>query len=33
MNNLEEWENAKRIVKEAWEDWKPHFEILESANG
>ena len=30
LNNLEEWKEAREIVKKAWKRWKPHFEILYS---
>lgn len=33
MNNLEEWEKARQAVKEAWGNWKPHFETLTSGSG
>ena len=33
MNNLEEWTEARRVVREAWQKWGPHFETLKSGNG
>lgn len=33
MNNLEEWTEARQIVREAWKSWGPHFETLKSGSG
>ena len=33
MNNLAEWAEGKRILKEGFKNWGPHFEALKSAAG
>lgn len=33
MNNLEEWTEARRVIREAWQNWGPHFETLRSGSG
>lgn len=33
MNNLEEWTEARQIVRKAWKGWGPHFETLKSGSG
>lgn len=33
MNNLELWKLIEDIVREAWKNWHPHFEVLTTGAG